>query len=410
MKSLSVVVTRLVAAAFPTRARGRTAMLALVAIAIVTPAAPSFAGGLKRAALADLHKSGVDRYLGKFKPATSEPMGEWVKHTFDTLGGDGPMCINGTPFTAFSRARDPRKLMIVLDGGGACWQGFYACSITADDAPPRARGYFADNFDAGGGQVIENPLTDWSIVYLSYCDGSTFNGDNTVVDPSFPAGGVRYHRGARNVTAGIDLAKELFRDAKKILLTGYSAGGYGVAGVAPFVVRFSFGNSPQLFVLNDSGPGLVNLAEPSDVQARLHDWAYQQFVPSTCTDCTTDKQPAELIEWMLENDNRVRAGLVTSDGDSTIGGFYLRLPTPLDYRNLLLNTHGPINDHFPRRYKRFIFSGTTHTATETNLFYTTQIDGVPLYEWTGNFVDHRKGWKDLVDDFEPGSPSGAFVE
>jgi hypothetical protein len=61
------------------------------------------------------------------------------------------------------------------------------------------------------------------------------------------------------------------------------------------VTRFSFGNSPRLYVLNDSGPAVVNLAEPSDVQARLDDWAYGQFFPSSCTDCTTDKQPAEIL-------------------------------------------------------------------------------------------------------------------
>jgi hypothetical protein len=74
-----------------------------VAIAIMAHSAPSLAGGLNRAARRDLHNHGVDRYVGQFAPATSQPMGEWIKHTFDTLGGNGPMCINGTPFTALTR-------------------------------------------------------------------------------------------------------------------------------------------------------------------------------------------------------------------------------------------------------------------------------------------------------------------
>jgi hypothetical protein len=356
--------------------------------------------GLSVRAFLDLHASDVDRYVGEFVPATSEPAGEWVKHTYDTLAGDGPICIAGGAFTAFTRARDPHKVAIFLNGGGACWQDFYFCSITASGSPPGPSGIFADSFDAGGGNIIENPLADWSMVFVSYCDGSVFGGDNTVVDPGFP-GGVRHHRGLRNVTAAIDLAKDEFPNAKKILLSGSSAGGYGVAGVSPFVVRFVYGNIPRLYVFNDSGPAVTNLAQPAAIAARVNDWAYTQFIPSTCTDCTVDKQPAELVEWMLENDGQVREALYSTDGDATIR-FFLSIPTQAEYRDLLLDTHDPIHAAFPNRYKRFIRSGSSqHTALGGNLFYTAEIDGVPLHEWTGDFVDQKFGWIDLIEDFIP---------
>jgi hypothetical protein len=93
-----------------------------------------------------------------------------------------------------------------------------------------------------------------------------------------------------------------------------------------------------------------------------------------------------------------------------IGQFYLGLPTPEAYRDLLLDTHGPINAAFPRRYKRFFISGTFHSALGGDLFYTGQVDGVPLYQWTGDFLNRQRGWLDLVADAVPGSPSGAFLE
>jgi hypothetical protein len=365
--------------------------------------------GLKIPAYFDLHASGVDRYVGEFQPATEEVIGEWTKFTFDTEGGEGPTCIDGSPFTVFARERNPHKVAIFLNGGGACWQNFYQCSITASGSPPGASGIFADTFDAGGGNFIANPLSDWSMMFVSYCDGSVFGGDNDVVDASFPpaaAGGVRRHRGVRNVTAAIDLARDLWPHPAKVLLTGSSAGGYGVAGISPFIVRFNWGNLTKLYVFNDSGPAVTNLDDPASIQTRVNDWAYTQFNPSSCTDCTTDKQPAELLEWMLENDGQVRSALYSTDGDSTIR-FFLTPPagpflTQAQYRGLLLDTHDPINDRFPNRHKRFIRSGSVqHTALGGSLYYTAAIDGVPLHQWMGDFVNQKAGWVDLIQDLIP---------
>jgi hypothetical protein len=365
--------------------------------------------GLKISAYLDLHASGVDRYVGEFHPASSEEMGDWTKHTFDADGGEGPECIDGSPFTVFTRERDPHKVVIFLNGGGACWQNFYNCTITASSDPPGPGGIFADSFTSGS-TTIANPLADWSMMFVSYCDGSVFGGDNDVTDPSFPvpsAGGVRRHRGVRNVTAAIDLARDTWPLAAKVLLSGSSAGGYGVAGVSPFIVRFNWGNLTKLYVFNDSGPAVTNLAQPSVIQTRIDDWAYTQFNPSSCTDCTPDKQPAELVEWMLENDGQVRSALYSTDADATIR-FFLSDPFPApfmtqaQYRSLLLTTHDPINAEFPTRHKRFIRSGSTqHTALGSSLFYTATINGVPLYQWTGDFVDQQSGWVDLVQDLIP---------
>lgn len=81
----------------------------------------------------ELQAKGVDKYLGQFTLISSETVGDgWTKHQFDTEGGDGPVCIAGTPFSAFTRVGNPSKLLIFLQGGGACWQGFYQCSVIAE--------------------------------------------------------------------------------------------------------------------------------------------------------------------------------------------------------------------------------------------------------------------------------------
>jgi hypothetical protein len=379
--------------------------------------------GLTAEAAKDLRDAGVDKYLGQFSPVASEDVGNgWTKHTFDPDGGDGPICIAGTPYTAFTRAGNPAKVLIFLNGGGACWEGFPSCTPFANEDPPSATGIFADSFD-NGTEVVSNKFADWSVVYLSYCDGSVFIGDNVVVDPDYPlaflSGGVRHHRGLRNASAGIDLARATFPNASRILLAGSSAGGAGVAALAPFLVRFNYGNLVKLSVFNDAGPVAISLAPVDAIAARAADWQFGQFYPDSCVECDPLGQATAIIDWRLENDRTVREAFYSTDGDvvdrgflsANVPGFFDPLPpiipfpdglTQVQYRDLILTEHGLLNEEYPDRYKRFIRSGDdAHTALRGDLFYLGEIDGVPLNEWTDDFVIPRPFWVDLVEDFIP---------
>jgi hypothetical protein len=363
--------------------------------------------GLSPEALQELHDAGVDKYIGQFTPALSEDVGDgWTRHTFDTAGGNGPICIAGTPFTVFTRPRDPDKVLIHLQGGGACWQDFYVCNVLSDSAPPTASpgasGIWVDSYDTGS-EVIDNPLADWSVVYVPYCDGSVFSGDNVVEDDAFPFGDFRFHRGLRNLTAAMDVAKAAFPAPHKVLLAGTSAGGVGVAGFAPFIARFLYGNLVQLFVFNDAGPVAVNLNETAAIQARAADWQFGQFYPASCTECDDEGQATAIIQWRLDNDTTIREGFYSTDGDAT-DRFFLNIPTQEAYRELILTEHGALHDSAPLRYKRFIRSGDDeHTALQRPTFYEGEANGFPLWFWTHAFVNNPASlfWIDLVEDFVP---------
>jgi hypothetical protein len=347
--------------------------------------------GLNPQAMSELQAAGLDKYLGDFTPAASVDVGDgWTKHTFDPDGGAGPICIAGTPFSAFTKAGNPHKLLF------ACWQNFYFCNILAEDQepPPPPAGIW-DSADP------DNPFADYSIVYLPYCDGSVFSGDNDVVDANFPFGPVRFHRGLRNLSAGMDLAKATFPGAVKITLAGSSAGGVGVAGFAPFLARFSFGNFNRLTVFNDAGPVAINLNETAAIQARANDWQFGQFYPASCTECDDEGQATAAIEWRLDNDKSIREAFYETDGDAT-NRFFLNVPTQTQYRDLILTEHGALNAAYPLRYKRFIVSGDdSHTALQSPLLYTQEVDGTALHEWTDAFLNKPGLWRDTVEDFVP---------
>jgi hypothetical protein len=363
--------------------------------------------GLSPQAFSELSDAGVDKYIGEFTPVSSADVGDgWTKHTFDTDGGNGPICIAGTAFSVFTRAGNPSKLLIFEQGGGACWQDFYNCNVLAEaQEPPVARVGIWD-FDSK-----DNPFADYSIVYMPYCDGSVFSGDNDVFDPAFgqaigvPAAVVRFHRGLRNQTAGMDLARATFPNASQITLAGSSAGGVGVAGFAPFLARFEFGNQSKLTVFNDAGPVATNLDAVDDIAARQADWQFDQFYPASCTECDAFGQSTAIIDWRLRNDSTIREAFYETDGDATNRFFLDLLPpngTQQDYRDLILAEHGALNATAPGRYKRFIVSGdNSHTALQSPLFYTQEVDGVLLNEWTDDFLVPRPFWVDLVQDFIP---------
>ncbi|NIL95292.1 MAG: hypothetical protein GTO71_12840, partial [Woeseiaceae bacterium] len=244
-----------------------------------------------------------------------------------------------------------------------------------------------------------------------------FSGDNDVVDFAWqayiegllglPAGTgpfVRFHRGLRNVTAGIDLAKSMFPRAGRILVAGSSAGGVGASAFAPFLARMAYGNNKKLMVFNDAGPVAINLADSGAIAARAADWQFGQFYPASCTACSDMGQGTELIKWRLANDSTIREAFYSTDFDLTNRFFLKLLPPYIDfflggliYRNLIIDEHGVINAMFPDRYKRFIRALTfSHTALQNPNFYESA-DGVPLYEWLGDFLVPRPSWVDIVE-------------
>jgi len=427
--------------------KGWTLSLAVLLLASGTASAD--VSGLNAKALDELRDAGVDKYLGTSVSAQSKH-GDWTKHAFDPqyapdpsydsgVRADGPVCIAGTDYSVFTRKGDPKKLLIFLQGGGACWQGFYNCNVLGDAQSPPEEGPYPGVFDPTS---ADNPFADYSVVYMPYCDGSTFGGDNDVNDPDFPFGDTRYHRGLRNVSAGMDVAKEMFPRAKQITVMGHSAGGVGVAAFAPFLTRFTFGNNTKLTVYNDAGPIAVNLGTGSppgngtfpfgcfdvpclSVVARAFDWQFQQFYPESCVAdglCNAFGQQTGIIHWRLGNDSTIREGFYETDSDATNRFFAQGDGSRMDpevYRELILTEHGALNEAFPKRYKRFIVSGDdTHGAIQATapspsfpfpqpfLFYTQEANGTLLSYWAAELVrigqrQSKFGWKDIVEDYEP---------
>ena len=150
----------------------------------------------------------------------------------NVLPAGAPGCSQGDPYSFWVRQGDPAKLAVILAGGGACWTGencvlhgkpFYRPFAGLEQDPSDLGGVF----DTGN---PENPLADYTIIYLPTANGDVFLGDSvTTYDvPAMggqPAGKITIlHKGYDNAASALDWMFKTYREAKTVAVMGWSAG------------------------------------------------------------------------------------------------------------------------------------------------------------------------------------------
>lgn len=137
-------------------------------------------------------------------------------------------CSDGTPYRFFVRQANPDKLLVYLQGGGACWsrqtcdpagRPTYTVNIPDQFEPPPT-GIF--NF-----QNTANPFQDYTVVMAPYCTGDVHLGAQTTTYPGLKpddAPLVVQHQGRANVQAALDWAYANVTAPQEVFVTGSSAG------------------------------------------------------------------------------------------------------------------------------------------------------------------------------------------
>jgi len=166
--------------------------------------------------------------------------------------GGSTRCLFGHDFMfqVFPGARD--KLLLHLEGGGACWDELttsmaQACTYTAE--PSEILGFY--NRCEGG-----NPFDDYTVVFVNHCSGDLHAGNATRpwANPFIPNMAIE-QRGAVNMRSVIDWIKDNMEShLSTFAFTGESAGAIGVQVWASTLLKeFSY---EQAQVLADSYVGI----------------------------------------------------------------------------------------------------------------------------------------------------------
>ena len=168
-------------------------------------------------------------------------------------------CLDGSPQAFYYRRgsnESAHKFHIHLEGGGWCSGlarsiGSHACPQTCYDRsqpaksprgssimdPPYlyypSKSYLSNDPSA-------NPLSwDWNSVYVRYCDGASFSGNNDS-EVLTEDGDPLYFKGFNNLNAVLDILRDEYDlfDATDVLLTGNSAGGLAVYFHADYIASY----------------------------------------------------------------------------------------------------------------------------------------------------------------------------
>ena len=356
-----------------------------------TPTAtPSVTATNTQTIVGELAGVGLGKYLG-IMPTSTTTQGVWEHHFYDQTPQDA-ICLDGGQYQVEVHHGTNNKVMLMLEGGGACWS-YDTCwghplgvKVTSDPYPAVGVLDFSNP---------DNPFADWNVVYAPYCDGSVFAGDNIVDYQNGATSHHTFHHGQQNISAAITLMQSLFPNPDQIVVSGYSAGGYGTfTGYG--VTRVAFPDTPIL-TLDDSGPGLQNSADTQNNQDRINNWKFTQYIPASCTQCAT--QESYLSSWALDRDLALRIGLFSNLQDGVIRTFINLDPDA--YEALLLQVSDDVHTHAPDRFKRFFIQGSGHTIVELPTFYNTEVAGISLRDWTADFLTNGPKWQDLVEGFNP---------
>ncbi len=286
-------------------------------------------------------------------------------------------CSDGSPYELWDRPGDPTKVVLFLEGGGACWSaetcgpgGPYTPSLDIG-VPPSGRSGVFDQTNP------ENPVADYSMVYVPYCTGDTHLGNSTT---DYAPGLTIEHNGFVNASAGLDHLVATYPDVQQLVVIGSSAGSVATpvfaalaADELPDAEVIAFGDSSGAY---PDDPAFDPLFEAWNLASVAPDW----LVPAGTSVTDAGGSPGLTVAASLHDPDITFARFdYASDAvqtffDGLVGVPPAALVTYLDETAAQIGAAGvPLAS--------YLAPGDAHTVTAEDEFYTVEVGGVRLIDW-----------------------------
>ena len=305
-------------------------------------------------------------------------------------GGDC-QCADGSEFSYWTRDADPSKVVLYLQGGGACWSA-ETCDPeganeyeTAIEAPPGAEPSTSQGiFDFADER---NPFADWSFVFVPYCTGDLFLGNATT----------RYtddltieHKGYVDGTAALDGLAEAFPDASEVVVVGSSAG----SAAAPLYGGLAADRLPdaRVTVLADSSG-----AYPDDpgMNARLGGvWGTADAIPDWPENAgltTADWSLPGLYVQSGHHDPDILFARHDYAYDANQAAHLTLAGVAADDLLSLIDANEAQVEAAGVDVAAYTAPGDGHLALNYDRFYTETVDGTSLVDWVTDLVAGHPG-------------------
>lgn len=310
----------------------------------------------------------------------------------------GAVCRDGSP-TGIAVNTNPgaTKVMLFLEGGGACFNDFTCVrnpatfgSAEFDKWKAASHPGLMDRADAA------NPVKDWNMVYVPYCTGDVHAGNNP--NGQSNDGARQQFVGYTNMARYLKRIVPTFASSTQVLLTGVSAGGFGTLANYEQVQK-AFGAAP-VDMLDDSGPPF----EDPFLGACLPDqfrslWNLDgTFIPLCGADCAgADGGISNYLTKYMKHvtttyPNR-KFGFMDSLNDGTISYFFgfdsngctgLTQKTEAEFTGGLNDVRTQLASS--ANFGTFYFTGTDHTTLSSPTYDTRTAGTTKLSDWVTAFV------------------------
>jgi len=351
---------------------------------------------------------------------------------------DGAICRDGSPTGLYIHKGTADKLLIFLEGGGACssgpFCGFNPASVNSvlagtgetvlgsaagTGAGRQQPGVYTDATHMGMPAGIfdfskaDNPFKDWSQVYIPYCTGDVFFG--THKDASVPGSSDTYQFvGYNDMKLFIGRLVPTFKDkVSRVVLTGSSAGGFGAA-LNYSMVQDAFG-SVLVTAIDDSGPPFDDKYMPVCMQKRWRDtWGFDGAFPPDCMECkqADGAGMVHYADFLMKKHPNGTIALISSIQDEVIRLFYSPgLQNCMNYDTAnpvgIVIAQGDPNTYFPAqtytdglndlkakylgtgRFATYFMGGaniTFHEHLFRDRFYTAAAGNVTIAQYVTDFL------------------------
>jgi hypothetical protein len=330
--------------------------------------------------------SSDDARVAASAPASAPTSGDqtWTK----VAPGGGCKCADGSEFAFWERRADPTKVVLFLDGGGACYDA-ETCAFTALGNPGEENYDWKitdDPADEGGifdFTRADNPFRGYSFIYVPSCTGDAHLGNVTrKYSPKLTV----EHKGYVNGMASLTHLAENYPDATQVVVVGKSVGSiaspvYGglVADLLPDAQVTVFG-AQSGHVPDDPDLNAKFFGQLWRAYANMPDWAVNRGLTAR------DWGPTRFwIQAGLHDPDIVLARFdyaydrEAAKSAASLGLDPSQLLSVIDANEATIETAG-VTLH------SYTAPGHGHGIFEWPRFYSLEVNGVKLVDWVTRLI------------------------
>lgn len=288
---------------------------------------------------------------------------------------DGTSCADGTQAgVGLNFTSQSRELVIWFQGNGVCYDTI-SCNMfkgmLVGMGPDPIRHLFWENLDSAehgpfNRTDMRNPFRKANFVVFPHC---ALDGHAAHKDTDYIGMGTIHQHGYTNVTEALKRVVPTFKDASRVVVAGFSAGGIGtVANYHQIATAFENVGQPPPFMINDAGPVMGKPYLDDGAQKALRKgWGLDATFLPFCPAC--DEGGIHLIhEAMWKAHPGMRSALVSTYDDGVAKNLYRLLDKApgvfntfheglLDFEKWAASKQGAINGS---KHRSFFRPGNAH--------------------------------------------------